>query len=91
MQKLITILAVLSILSLNGCKKDQTIAPNDKSLIKSEKGLLCRGCGSWDLSGSDVSIESTTTDSSPGTDTAFVNSKRFKDGAPVLPSKPKKK
>lgn len=91
MQKLLTILAVLSILALNGCKKDQTIAPNDKSLIKSEKGLLCRGCGSWDLSGSDVSIESTITDSTPGTDTAFVNSKRFKDGAPVLPTNPKEK
>jgi len=91
MQKLLTILAVLSILSLNGCKKEQTIAPNDKSLIKSDKGILCRGCGSWDLTGSDVSIESTTTDSSPGTDTAFVNSKRFKDGAPVIPATPVQK
>jgi len=88
MKRILSILSVLVIILLNSCEKDQTIAPSEKTLIKSEKGLLCRGCGDWDLSGDGISTETTntTTGSDNGTDTAFVNSKRSKDEIPVVPA-----
>jgi hypothetical protein len=91
-KSLLLFLAAAAIIS--SCKKDELINPETKleNIKPSDKGLMCNcGGATWDLSGSDFSIESNTTDSSPGTDTAFVNSKRFKDGAPVLPTKRKEK
>jgi hypothetical protein len=50
MKRTLPALAILITILLNGCEKDQSILLNEKTLIKSEKGLLCRGCGQSDLS-----------------------------------------
>ena len=50
MRRALPTLAILATVLLNGCEKDQSILLNEKTLIKSEKGLLCRGCGQSDLS-----------------------------------------
>ncbi|SDL81356.1 hypothetical protein SAMN05421813_102230 [Daejeonella rubra] len=91
MQRILCILSFLVIILLNGCEKDQSIVPNEKTLIKSEKGLLCRGCGDWDLSDPTSTTEATTTNKQAGTDTAFVNSKRFRRDIPVIPTNSKEK
>jgi hypothetical protein len=60
MQRILCILSVVLIVLLSGCEKDQSIVPNEKTLIKSEKGLLCRGCGDWDLADPSATPQAST-------------------------------
>lgn len=93
MKKTLITLLVVGAASISSCKKDELSTPDIKQQINGvDSKILCRNCGGgWELTDPSLSIESTITDSTPGTDTAFVNSKRFKDGAPVLPTNPKEK
>ena len=68
MKKLLTSLSVLGCLFFASCQKDEVLVP-DKQLIKADKGVMCRGCGDWDIIGTstqslDSKIYSTDTLSS---------------------------
>jgi len=49
MKKLLFKVAVLVTVLFSACEKDELVVPSEKSLIKSEKGVGCRGCGDWDI------------------------------------------
>ncbi|MDP3469776.1 MAG: hypothetical protein Q8S11_15655 [Daejeonella sp.] len=49
MKKLLLTVAVLGTVLLSACEKDELAVPSEKSLIKTEKGVACRGCGDWDI------------------------------------------
>jgi hypothetical protein len=49
MKKLFLGVAVVATVLLSACEKDELAVPSEKSLIKTEKGIKCRGCGDWDI------------------------------------------
>lgn len=60
MKRLLLTVAVLGTALFSACEKDEQIAPAEKTLIKADKGILCRGCGDWDIIQPDASTETTT-------------------------------
>ncbi|HEY1060159.1 MAG TPA: hypothetical protein VGE44_00660 [Daejeonella sp.] len=60
MKRLLLTAAVLGTALFTACEKDAQIAPAEKTLIKADKGILCRGCGDWDIIQPDASTETTT-------------------------------
>lgn len=60
MKRLLLTVAVLGTVLFSACEKDAQIAPAEKTLIKADKGILCRGCGDWDIIQPDASTETTT-------------------------------
>lgn len=61
MKRLLFTVAVLGTALFSACEKDAQIVPAEKTLIKADKGILCRGCGDWDIIQPDASTETTTT------------------------------
>lgn len=49
MKKVLLALAVLGTVFLTACEKDNSLEPANETLLKSDKGLMCRGCGDWDI------------------------------------------
>ncbi len=49
MKKVLLTVAVLGTIFLSGCEKDEALVPAEKTLLKADKGILCRGCGDWDI------------------------------------------
>jgi hypothetical protein len=49
MKKVLLALAVLGTIFLTACEKDNSLEPAEKVLLKSDKSLMCRGCGDWDI------------------------------------------
>lgn len=49
MKRALLLLTVLGSLFLGACEKDELTTPADQNLIKTDKGILCRGCGQWDI------------------------------------------
>lgn len=49
MKKIFITLTVLGTVFLSSCEKDKSTFPAEKTLIKADKGILCRGCGDWDI------------------------------------------
>lgn len=49
MKKLLLSVAVLGTVFLSACEKDQLLVPAEQSSVKTDKGVLCRGCGDWDI------------------------------------------
>lgn len=49
MKKVLLSVAVLGTILLTACEKDNTFEPAEKTLLKADKGLMCRGCGDWDI------------------------------------------
>jgi len=49
MKKLLLAAVVLGTVLFSACEKDELVVPAEKSLIKSDKGVGCRGCGDWDI------------------------------------------
>lgn len=49
MKKVLLTIAILGTIFLSSCEKDDTLVPAENSLIKADKGVLCRGCGQWDI------------------------------------------
>ena len=73
MKKLLLTAAVLGTVLLSACEKDEQIVPVEKTLIKADKGILCRGCGDWDINQAEStslrvsgSVDTTSTVSKPG-------------------------
>lgn len=60
MKKVLLTLAVLGTIFTSACEKNESIVPIEKSLIKADKGILCRGCGDWDLNTPTSTTESST-------------------------------
>lgn len=60
MKKFLLTAAVLGTVLFSACEKDEQIVPTEKTLIKADKGILCRGCGDWDIIQPESTIESTT-------------------------------
>jgi hypothetical protein len=60
MKRLLFTVAVLGTALFSACEKEAQIVPAEKTLIKADKGILCRGCGDWDIIQPDVSTETTT-------------------------------
>jgi len=56
MKRLLITLTVLGTVLFSACEINELAMPAEKTLIKAEKGILCRGCGDWDI----VQPESTT-------------------------------
>lgn len=60
MKKLLMAFSVFGCLLFSSCEKDEALVP-DSQLIKVDKGIMCRGCGDWDITGvSTQSLSSTT-------------------------------
>lgn len=81
MKRLLFTVAVLGTALFSACEKDAQIAPVEKTLIKADKGILCRGCGDWDIIQPDASTETTTlrvTSSVDSTSTATGKTRRKK-------------
>jgi len=49
MKKVLLTIAILGTIFLSGCEKDEALVPAEKTLLKADKGILCRGCGQWDI------------------------------------------
>jgi hypothetical protein len=60
MKRLLLTAVVLGTALFSSCEKDAQLAPAEKTLIKSDKGILCRGCGDWDIVEPGVSTQTTT-------------------------------
>ncbi len=60
MKRLLLTAAVFGTVLFSSCEKDEQITPAEKTLIKADKGILCRGCGDWDIIQPDASTETTT-------------------------------
>ena len=56
MKKVLLTIAILGTIFLSGCEKDEALVPAEKTLLKADKGILCRGCGQWDI------VDGATTD-----------------------------
>ena len=78
MKKVLLTLAVLGTIFTSACEKNESIVPIEKSLIKADKGILCRGCGDWDLVTPTSSTESSTLRITSASDT--TTSKPVKPG-----------
>lgn len=64
MKRVLLTVAVLGTILLSGCEKEEVVAPSEKVLLKADKGILCRGCGDWDIidpEGGDGSAQRTAT------------------------------
>jgi hypothetical protein len=48
MKKLLFSISVLGSVFFSSCEKNELLIPEDQ-LIKSDKAILCRGCGDWDI------------------------------------------
>jgi hypothetical protein len=75
MKKILLTAAVFGTVLFSACEKDEQIVPTEKTLIKAEKGILCRGCGDWDIIQPESSIESTTLTGTSSIDTTSKASK----------------
>lgn len=82
MKKVLLSIAILGTIFLSGCEKDEALVPAEKTLLKADKGILCRGCGQWDIVDGTSSDPLNTVSYDGETDTLSV---------PVDPKKPKKK
>ncbi len=60
MKKLLLTVTVLGTVLLSACQKEELAVPVEKSLIKADKGILCRGCGDWDIIQPETSTGTTT-------------------------------
>lgn len=60
MKRLLLTVAVLGTVLFSACEKDEQAMPVEKSLIKADKGILCRGCGDWDIIQPESTTESTS-------------------------------
>ena len=49
MKRVLLTVAVVGSILLGSCEKETSVSPNDKTLIKADKDIICRGCGQWDL------------------------------------------
>lgn len=49
MKNALLMFGVLGAIFLSGCEKDDSLEPVEKTLLKADKGILCRGCGQWDI------------------------------------------
>ena len=76
MKRVLLTLTVLGSLLLGACEKEELAAPTDKTLIKADKEIMCRGCGQWDI----VEAEATAFKSSVSTDTIATPIKVVKPG-----------
>ncbi|SKB91757.1 hypothetical protein [Daejeonella lutea] len=81
MKKVLLTVAVLGTIFFTGCEKDEALVPAEKTLLKADKGILCRGCGDWDIVDPEAtSLRTATYDGA--TDTV---------AAPAKPGKPVRK
>lgn len=72
MKKVLLTLTVLGTIFMSACEKNESIIPIEKTLIKANKGILCRGCGDWDLVVPTSSTESTTLNITGSIDTTTI-------------------
>ena len=49
MKKVLLTIAISGTIFLSSCEKDDTLVPAENSLLKADKGILCGGCGQWDI------------------------------------------
>lgn len=78
MKKLFLTAAVLGTVLFSACEKDEQAIPVEKSLIKADKGILCRGCGDWDLIQAESTTETTTLRVTSPVDSTSTSSKSTK-------------
>lgn len=88
MKKVLLTFAVLGSLLLGACEKEELAAPADKTLIKADKGILCRGCGQWDLT--DPETQTTTLRSTDPTATPTITATPATTATPEKTVKPGK-
>lgn len=64
MKKVLLTIAVFGTIFLSACEKDDSIAPAERTLLKADKGILCRGCADWDINkaGSDPALSTVAFD-----------------------------
>ncbi len=84
MKKVLLTVAVLGTIFLSGCEKDESLEPSEKALLKADKGILCRGCGDWDIVQPEGTALGTTTYDG-ATDTVSAPGLRHQ---PVIPARP---
>ncbi|WP_411273806.1 hypothetical protein [Daejeonella sp.] len=74
MKKVLLTIAILGTIFLSSCDKDDTLVPAEKSLLKADKGVLCRGCGQWDIAttGTKAALNTVTYDGETDTLTTPV-------------------
>lgn len=63
MKKLLLSLSVAGCLLFVSCEKNEELIPS-KQVIQADKGIMCRGCGDWDIIGTqstDAGTSSTDT------------------------------
>jgi hypothetical protein len=75
MKRLLLTAAVFGTVLFSSCEKDEQIAPAEKTLIKADKGILCRGCGDWDIIQPESTTETTTLRVTSSVDTTATASK----------------
>lgn len=64
MKKVLLTIAILGTIFLSACEKDESLVPAEQTLLKADKGILCRGCGQWDIAstGSSAALNTVTYD-----------------------------
>ncbi len=80
MKKVLLTLTVIGTLFLGACEKEELATPSDKTLIKTDKGILCRGCGQWDIIDQQSESEGGAFRSAATTDTTSTPVKIIKRG-----------
>lgn len=60
MKRVLLTFAVLGTILLSACEKDEAVLPVEKTLLKADKGILCRGCGDWDIVAPDPNASSSS-------------------------------
>jgi len=69
MKKVLLTIAILGTIFLSGCEKDDALVPVEKTLLKADKGVSCRGCGQWDIANSGTNVALSTVSYDGDTDT----------------------
>ena len=81
MKRILLTLTVLGSLLLGACEKEELSVPEDKTLIKVDKGIMCRGCGQWDFDNpGDGGVEATALRTVTSVDTIATPTKKVNSG-----------
>ena len=67
MKRVLLTIAVLGTIFLSACEKEETLVPAEETVLKSDKGISCRGCADWDLTNTATYDGETDTVSTPAT------------------------
>lgn len=80
MKRVLLTLTVLGSILLGACEKEELTAPADKTLIKADKDIMCRGCGQWDFNDPEDGSGTATFRSATSADTLASPAKKVKSG-----------